>query len=71
VTDVPGWTIGEAVRHLDPPIPRRTLAALLADVPPSGRVYGRRGRRPAVYPVAEIMDLHRDWVDRMLARQGG
>lgn len=69
MTDVPGWTIDEAVRVLDPPIPRSTLAQLLTVVPPVGRVYGRRGRRPAVYPVAEIMDVHRDWVDRKVGRQ--
>lgn len=59
-----GLTIAEAARALDPPIPRRTLAELLAAVRPVGRRYGRRGRRPSIYPVDEIMRVHADWVRR-------
>lgn len=61
------WTIAEAVEHLDPPIKRRTLAALLADVPPAGTQYGRKGRRAQLYPVAAVMEIHRDWVDGQYA----
>jgi hypothetical protein len=63
----PAWTISEAAGHLDPPISRRTLAQLLTDVRPAGTRKGRRGAPAATYAVADIMDVHRDWVDS----QGG
>lgn len=59
-----GWTIDEAVEQLDPPIPRRTLARLMADVRPLRHRWTARGRRPAVYPVEALMTAHADWVNR-------
>jgi len=59
----PAWTVAEAVDHLHPLIKRRELAHLLrhAGVAPVGRVYGRLGRRPHLYPVADIMRVHAAW----------
>jgi hypothetical protein len=59
----PSWTIAEAVDHLHPPVKPRDLARLLrhAGVPPVGRVYGRLGRRPYLYPITEIMRVHAAW----------
>ncbi len=62
-----GWTIDEAVAALDPPIPRRTLAEAMRGVEPLRRRWGGRGRRPAVYPVAALMQAHADWLDRQRA----
>lgn len=59
---VDGWTITEAVGQLDPPIPRRELARRLKDVQPTGRVYGRKGRRAAAYPIAAVFLAHAEWV---------
>jgi hypothetical protein len=53
---------------LDPPIPRRELARRLKDVAPCGSEFGRKGRRPKLYPVKEIMLAHADWV-RSLANR--
>lgn len=55
-------TLTEAAEALDPPIPRRELARRLKDVASIGSVYGRRGRRAALYPIAAIMRAHADWV---------
>jgi hypothetical protein len=57
-----GWTITEAVSQLHPPIRRWELARLLSHVKPVGVRCGRRGRRPAVYPIADVMRLHAGWV---------
>lgn len=55
-------TLREASEAMDPPIPRRELARRLRDVPPVSRVYGRRGRRPAEFPLDAIMRAHAGWV---------
>ena len=57
-----GWTITEAAGQLHPPIPRRELARRLSAVHPVGALYGRRGRRPKVYPLRAIMEIHARWV---------
>lgn len=59
---VDGWTIAEAVGQLDPPIPRRELARRLAGVRACGKRYGRKGRKPKVYPIAAIFQAHAEWV---------
>jgi hypothetical protein len=62
-----GWTIDEAVETLDPPIRRRTLVSLMRGVAPVGTVYGRRGRRPKLYPVAAFARVHGEYVRRRAA----
>lgn len=59
-----GWTISEAMHHLHPPMKRRELARLLnaMGVPPVGTLYGRKGRRPRVYPIRAILQAHAAWV---------
>lgn len=47
---------------MSPPIPRRELARRLKSVPPVAAQYGRRGRRAALFPVAEIMRAHAAWM---------
>lgn len=59
---VDGWTLTEAVEHLDPPMPRRELARALRGITSSGMVYGRLGRRARAYPITEIMRAHARWV---------
>lgn len=59
-------TLAEAAEALDPPIPRRELARRLRDVAPAGTVYGKRGRRPKTYWLAEIMRAHAGWVNEQL-----
>lgn len=55
-------TIDEAAKAMTPPIPRRELARRLKHVAPVATVYGRRGRRPKAYPVAEILRAHAEWL---------
>jgi hypothetical protein len=62
-----GLTLTEAASVLDPPMPRRELARRMRGVCPVGSTYGRRGRRAAAYPVAEIMRAHAAWVGRTAA----
>jgi hypothetical protein len=57
-----GWTITEAVGQLHPPIRRWDLARALRHVEPVGVRHGRLGRKAAVYPIAEIMRVHAEWV---------
>jgi hypothetical protein len=59
------WTIGDALAFLDPPIPRRTLARLLKQLPPIGLVPSRRGG-PLVhtYRPEDVMRVHAHWVRR-------
>ena len=57
-----GWTISEAVHQLEPRMPRRELARRLKDVPPSGVMHGRLGRKPKTYPIDAIMRAHAAWV---------
>jgi hypothetical protein len=65
-TRQPSMPLREAAEAMTPPIPRRELARRLSNVPPVSRVYGRRGRRAAEYPIDEIMRAHAEWVrDRM------
>jgi hypothetical protein len=59
---VSALTLTEAAEVLDPPMPRRELARRLKQVPPAGSVYGKRGRRAALYPAREIMRVHAEWV---------
>lgn len=61
-------TLTEAAAALDPPIPRRELARRLRGVATVGSLYGRRGRRAALYPVDAIMRAHAEWV--LSRRQG-
>jgi hypothetical protein len=58
----PAMTIDDAAQAMTPPMPRRELARRLKHVAPVGTVYGRRGRRPKAYPVAEILRAHADWL---------
>ena len=55
-------TLADAAAAMQPPIPRRELARRLREVAPVGSVYGRRGRRAALYPLAEILRAHAEWV---------
>lgn len=62
-----GMTISDAAQVMTPPIPRRELARRLRDVATVGTVYGRRGRRAALYPVDAIMRAHAEWVNGRMA----
>lgn len=64
----PAMTVTEAAKAMTPPMPRRELARRLAEVPPVGSAYGRRGRRARTYPVAAILRAHADWVREMAER---
>jgi hypothetical protein len=55
-------TLSDAAQALDPPMPRRELARRMKGVPPVGARYGPRGRRAALYPIAEVMRAHAGWV---------
>lgn len=56
-------TLTEAAAVLSPPIPRRELARRMEGVAPTGTRYGHGpGRRPATFPVAEILRVHAAWV---------
>lgn len=57
-----GMTIRDGAAAMRPPMPPRELSRRLKDVKPIGTQYGRRGRRPALYPVAEILRAHAEWV---------
>lgn len=58
-------TIGTALAALDPPIPRRTLARMLAKLEPAGLVLPERGGIPAkTYRWSEVARAHADWVRR-------
>ena len=58
-------TIGEALAHLDPPIPRRTLARLLAGLTPVGQARPAHGGPPArTYLFSDVVRAHADWVRR-------
>lgn len=58
-------TIGEALAHLDPPIPRRTLARLLARLAPVGTVPIQHGGPPAkTYRYSEVARAHAAWARR-------
>lgn len=60
-------TLTEAASVLDPPMPRRELARRMRHVASVGSVYGRKGRRAAVYPLTEIYRAHAAWVDAQVA----
>lgn len=69
-TDVP-WTrdapitIGEALDHLDPPIPRRTLARLLSRLESVGTAHIEHGGPPArTYRYSDVVRAHADWARR-------
>lgn len=58
-------TIGTALAELDPPIPRRSLARLLAGLEPVGLEPLAKGGPPAkVYRWSEVARAHSDWVRR-------
>ena len=59
---VGAMTIDEAAQAMTPPMPRRELARRLKNVAPVATIYGRRGRRPKAYPVADILRAHADWL---------
>ena len=61
-------SISDAVAVLQPAMPRRELARRLADVAPVDVQYGSRGRRPARFPLATIMRIHRQWCDEKARR---
>jgi hypothetical protein len=62
VTDAPGMTIAEAMDHLDPPIPRRTLERRMAKVGHLGvrRPVGK-GRPAKQYRPEDIYREHTAW----------
>lgn len=66
-----GWTrdapitIGEALDHLDPPIPRRTLARLLTRLEPVGLARIDHGGPAArTYRYSEVVRAHAEWARR-------
>lgn len=62
-----GLTITEGAAAMTPPMPRRELARRLKGVAPVGRSWGRRGRRPATYPVGAILRAHAEWLSECRA----
>lgn len=67
----PDWThdgavtIGQALDHLDPPIPRRTLARILAKLTPVGRAALEHGGPAArTYRYSDVLRAHADWARR-------
>lgn len=57
------WTIGDALRFLDPKPPRRTLARWLTKIEPVGeRKLKQGGPAARTYPAREIMQRHARWV---------
>lgn len=66
----PAMTLAEAARAMTPPMPRRELARRMKDVRAVGAVYGRRGRRAATYPVADILRAHTEWLRDHAERRG-
>lgn len=58
-------TIGTALLALDPPIPRRTLARLLARLESAGVVAIEHGGPPAkTYRWSDVARAHAAWVTR-------
>ena len=63
--DDPLVTIGTALTELDPPIPRRSLARLLAGLEPAGLVPVEHGGPAAkAYRWSEVLRAHADWCGR-------
>lgn len=59
------WTIGDALRFLDPAPPRRTLSRWLRALTPDGTASLPQGGPPArTYPAKEIMARHARWASR-------
>lgn len=59
------WTIGDALKFLDPQPPRRTLSRWLNTLEQAGtRPLPQGGPPAATYPAAEIMQRHAKWVKR-------
>jgi hypothetical protein len=56
-----GLTVTEACRLLDPPIPRRTLERLVANLAPIG-VRRTSGRPASVYAANDLYRAHAEWV---------
>lgn len=56
------WTVGEALKFLDPAPPRRTLSRWLAGMPPVGsRKLPQGGPPAATYSIPEVMRRHARW----------
>lgn len=65
VINDPAITIGEAQRLLDPPMPRRSLARMLAGLKSVGTVPVEHGGPAAkTYLWSEISKAHVRWVER-------
>ena len=59
------WTIGDALRFLDPVPPRRTLSRWLATLDPDGEAdLPQGGPRARTYPAKAIMERHARWARR-------
>lgn len=66
------WTIGDALRFLDPQPPRRTLARWLKAMPVSGEKVQRHGGPPAkTHRASEIMKRHADWARTRDEKESG
>ncbi len=57
------YTVAEALQHLDPPIPPRTLQRRVRKLHPVGvRLPTERGGRPArTYNLTDIQRVHTEW----------
>jgi hypothetical protein len=59
------WTIGDALRFLDPAPPRRTVSRWLRSIEPVGERALKQGGPPArTYPARSIMERHAVWASK-------
>lgn len=61
-SEIPLWSIGDALDFLKPPIPRRTLARRLARIEPVGlRASPQGGPDVRVYRATDVIKIHANW----------